>query len=259
MSVSTLRLSLRLRAPTVAAAAFGLIAMIVMVGALFPAVGDSFGKLDLPEGVGNLLGGADYGSIRGFLNAEVTSILGPLVVAAVAITSAASVAGEEEAGILTLVLAHPLTRTRFLLARAAAVAVATSVMGGAAFAGLVVGVALAGGGIGIGDLAAEAVHLAFLGFVLGAVALALGGTTGRRSVAVGGAAGFAVLTFLINSFAPLVHVIAWLRYLSPFYYYSGSDPLTNGIDVGDLLILGATAVVFTGLAVAAFRNRDVRG
>ncbi|MBK8295105.1 MAG: hypothetical protein IPK93_10165 [Solirubrobacterales bacterium] len=108
-------------------------------------------------------------------------------------------------------------------------------------------------------LAAEAVHLAFLGFVFGAVSLAVGGTTGRRGIAVGGAAGFAVLTFLINSFAPLVHVIAWLRYFSPFHYYSGSDPLTNGFDVGDLFILGATAVVFTGLAVAAFRTSDLRG
>jgi hypothetical protein len=45
--------------------------------------------------------------------------------------------------------------------------------------------------------------------------------TERLSKDYAGAAGFAVLGFLVNGFAPLIEAIAWLKYVSPFYYYSG--------------------------------------
>ena len=109
--------------------------------------------------------------------------------------------------------------------------------------GLLAGVAVAGGGIGVGDMAALALHLAFFGFTLGAIALALAGLTGRKPVAIGAAAAVGVLGFLINGFAPLVDGLTWLKYVSPFYYYSGHDPLGSGIDVVDLAVLGAAAVI----------------
>jgi ABC-2 type transport system permease protein len=125
--------------------------------------------------------------------------------------------------------------------------------------GLLLGVALAGGGISLAHMAAFAVHLAFFGLAIGAVALAIGAGTGRRALAGGVAAGVGVLGWLINGFAPLVGALDWLKYLSPFYYYAGHDPLTQGIDVGDLAVLGAAAIVLTALAMVAFERRDLRG
>ena len=58
---------------------------------------------------------------------------------------------------------------------------------------------------------------------------------------------------------PLVGGIAWLKYLSPFYYYAGHDPLRRGIDAVDLVVLGALALVLTALGTAAFERRDLRG
>ena len=54
----------------------------------------------------------------------------------------------------------------------------------------------------------------------------------------GVAAGVAIVGWLINGFAPLVGAIAWLKYLSLFYYYAGNDPLTRGVDIADLVVLG---------------------
>ena len=120
MNVPTLQLSLRLAARTTLSAAIGMALVILMVGALFPAVGGSIGKLDLPEGVADLLGGADYGSLTGWMRSEIGAVYGPLVVAATAITAAAgSTAGEEQDGILGLVLAHPVDRSRLIVAKAA--------------------------------------------------------------------------------------------------------------------------------------------
>lgn len=81
---------------------------MLAVGALFPAVGHSIGKLSIPKGVAQLLGGADYGTITGWYRSEIGAVYRPLVIAALAITAAsACTAGEEEDRILGLVLAHP--------------------------------------------------------------------------------------------------------------------------------------------------------
>jgi ABC-2 type transport system permease protein len=116
-------MTLRLRLPFAASAVFGLIAVLLAVGALFPAVGHSIGKLSIPKGVAQLLGGADYGTITGWYRTEMGAIYGPLLIAAVAIIGAsASTAGEEEDRILGLVLAHPIERSRLIVAKAAALA-----------------------------------------------------------------------------------------------------------------------------------------
>ena len=259
MSAATFAMAVRLRIRSTVLTALGMAAVILMVGALFPSVGDSIGKLDVPEGVAELLGGADYGTIAGWMRSEIGAVYGPLVIAATAITAAAgSTAGEEESGVLGLVLSHPIGRSRLMLEKAAAVALGALTVAVGTLLGLIAGVAVAGGGISLSHQVALVVHLAFFGFAIGALALALAGVTGRRAVAAGGAGAFVLLSFLINGFAPLVDGITWLKYVSPFYYYAGHDPLGNGVDLGDLALLAAGATVLTAIAVAGFRQRDLR-
>jgi ABC-2 type transport system permease protein len=260
MSVPTFLLALRLRTVSTAVTALGMFAVIVMVGALFPAVGGSIGKLDLPDGVTDLLGGADYGTLAGWMRSEIGAIYGPLVIAGVAISAAASLtAGEEEDGILGIVLSHPLTRSGLVLAKAAAVAIAVLVIAFGTWVGLVVGVAIGGGGVAIEDLSALSIHLVFFGWTLGALALAIAAATGRKAAAIGGAAGFGLVAFLINGFAPLVDGLSWLKYLSPFYYYAGNDPIGNGVDTGHLAVLAAATAALVVAGAVAIGRRDLRG
>lgn len=259
MSWPATKMTLRLRLPLAASAVFGLIAVLLAVGALFPAIGHSIGKLSIPTGVSQLLGGADYGTITGWYRSEIGSVYGPLLIAAVAIMSAsASTAGEEEDRVLGLLLAHPVERSRLIVAKAAAIATIVVMVAVACWVGLIAGVALAGGGIGVGHLAAFCLQLAFFGFATGAVALALGAGTGRRSLANGVAAGVAIIGWLINGFAPLVSAISWLKYLSLFHYYEGNDPLTHGVDIADVIVLGAVGLLLTAVAAISIEHRDLR-
>jgi ABC-2 type transport system permease protein len=259
MRRAAFEMELRLRVRIVIAAACAIIAMCVGVGALFPSLGNTIGKLHLPKGVSDLLGGADYSTLSGWMKSEIVSILGPVIVAGVAITSAAaSTAGEEQERITALLLAHPVPRARLLLAKAAAIAAALLLLGFATFSGLIAGVAVGGGGVGAGDIAAQSLHLVFLGFAFGGLALALGASTGERTLASGGAAGVAGAMFLINGFAPVVHAISWLRYFTVFHYYSGHDPLTRGVDVGDLAVLAGLTAALVAVAVVGIRRRDIR-
>ncbi|MGZ4239963.1 MAG: ABC transporter permease subunit [Solirubrobacteraceae bacterium] len=181
-------------------------------------------------------------------------MIGALAISA----AAASTAGEEEDRILTLVLGHPLGRSRLVGARAVAAATVVVAVAVATGVGMLAGVALGGGGISAGNIAAFSLQLAFFGFATGAIALALGAGTGRRTVAVGIAAAVAILGWLINGFAPLVSGLSWLKYLSLFYYYAGHDPLTGGADIGGIIVLAAVAIAFAVVAVVAFERRDLR-
>ena len=259
MSAPTFLLALRLRRVAVAVTALSMATVILMIGALFPAAGASIGRLELPEGVSDLLGGADYGTIVGWMRSEVGAVNGPLVIAVTAITSAVALtAGEEEDGILSLTLAHPIERWRLVVSTAAAVATAIFVVALGTLVGLVAGVAVAGGGIALGNLCALALHLALFGCAVGALALALAATPGRKAIASGGAAAYTVVGFLINGFAPLVAGLGWLKYLSPFHYYAGDDPIGHGVDLGSLAVLAAAAIVLTAVAAVQFGRRDLR-
>ncbi len=64
---------------------------------------------------------------------------------------------------------------------------------------------------------------------------------------------------LVNGFAPLVDAIAWLEYVSPFYYYEEHDPIVNGVEPVDLVVLAVAAATLTVVAVLGMRRRDLRG
>lgn len=260
MNWPTIRIALRLRLSSAVSAAIGLIAVMAAVGALFPSVGHSIGTLNVPSSVENLLGGADYGTVTGWFRSEIAVIYGPLVIGALAITGAsATTAGEEEDRILALVLAYPVSRSRLVTAKSVAIATIVLIIALATWIGLIVGVALAGGGITIAHITALAVQLAFFGLATGALAIALAAGTGRRSLATGVAAGIAILSWLINSFAPLITGIGWLKYLSLFYYYAGHDPLTRGVDIPGVIVLGLVTLLLTGAGVFGIERRDLNG
>ena len=54
-----------------------------------------------------------------------------------------------------------------------------------------------------------------------------------------------------------MEAIAWSRDVSPFHYYSGGQPLVNGWQLADGLILLAATVGLVALGVVGFRRRDV--
>ncbi len=144
------------------------------------------------------------------------------------------------------------------MAKAVAVAAIVVVIAFAVWIGLLAGVAVGGGGISGSHITALAVQLGVFGLASGAVALAIGAGTGRRALANGGAAAVAILGWLVNSFAPLASSVSWLKYLAPFYYYAGHDPLGHGVDVTGLVVLGVLTLALLAAAVVTFDRRDLR-
>jgi ABC-2 type transport system permease protein len=212
-----------------------------------------------PEGLLEAFNYSDLTTAAGYLGSSVYGLLIPLLVAVLAIAAGTrAIAGDEDAGTLDLVLAHPVGRTRLALERFAAVALGVAVVVlllGLAMIGLSTVVEFAG--VGVAEFAAVSVHLALFGFAFGALSFAIGAASGRKGVALAGSAGFAVLSYLANAVFPQVEGLAWARNLSPFHWYLGGSPLVNGVQVSGVLLLLGAAVVLVAAGTWAFGRRDI--
>jgi ABC-2 type transport system permease protein len=239
---------------------------IAAVGVLYAAFYPSMANPDMaaameafPEGMLDALGFTDLTSPAGYLGGTTYGLLGPVLMIIFASTlGARAIAGEEEAGRLDVLLAHPIDRGSVVVQRAGALLVALAVAGIALF---LVMTAAAGPAqyaeIGAGNLGAATVQLVLLGTFFGALALSVGALTGRRELALAAVASIGVATYFANTLGPSVEAIAWSRDLSPFRYYSGGQPLVNGWQLADGLVLLLAAVVLVAIGVVGFRRRDV--
>ena len=201
----------------------------------------------------------DLASAAGYVGSSVYGLLIPLLVAVFAIAyGTRALAGDEEAGTLDLLLAHPVSRVRTALSRFAALCTALAVVGAVLLLAML---AISGpadlGSITPGEFAAATLQLVLFGALLGALAFAVGAATGRKALAIGVTAGVAVLGYLANGVFPQVRGLAWTRDVSPWHWYLGGEPLKNGLQVGDSLLLLGVTVVLVLCGTWLFNRRDV--
>lgn len=233
--------------------------LTVGVCLMFDGLRETLAKIseDLPEGISRLFGDLDMGTPTGWISAELLSFTYPFVLVAVAVVlGVAAVAGEQKRHTLDLLLSAPVSRRHVVAAKAAAmvsVVVAVAVVWGA---GLLVGSALAGLGLGLGRVAAALAHLALLAVFFGAVALALGSVVSSRA-ASGASAALVVASYFVESFLPLSDGLRPWAAVSPWHYYSASLPLANGADAVHLAALASSSVLALLAAALLVDRREV--
>jgi ABC-2 type transport system permease protein len=212
-----------------------------------------------PQDVLAALNYTDMATPQGYLGGAVYGLLVPLLVAVFAIAwGARSVAGDEDAGTLDLVLAHPVSRRSLALQRFCGLLAGVVVVGAVLFAAMVaVRGAFDLGDVSTGGFLAINLHLVLFGVWFGALAFAVGAATGSKAAALGAGAGVAVLAYLANSVFPQVGALTWTRDISPFHWYLGGYPLSNGVQPGGVAALLITAVVLVTAGTVLFTRRDL--
>jgi ABC-2 type transport system permease protein len=58
---------------------------------------------------------------------------------------------------------------------------------------------------------------------------------------------------------PRVAALGWTRTSSPFHWYLGGDPLTNGVQWGGTAAPAVTTVVLVAVGTLGFGRRDIGG
>jgi ABC-2 type transport system permease protein len=233
-------------------------ALGLLLVALFPSIRETLEGAELPDWWAAFGGQAGYLTPPGFLAAEFFTSVPVILMIFALIAGTGATAGEESAGTLDLLLAHPVRRRRVILEKAAGI-------------GLALTVALLAGGLGIfaGQLLVEfelsqwrilaslVLTLPLLWFFL-AVALFAGAWLPNRAAAVALSTLLAVASYVLDMMAVLVEWLRGWERAQPFWWADVSAVLMG--DWSDVwrpfALLGATGVVLAA-AVLLFERRDI--
>ena len=173
-----------------------------------------------------------------------------------AISASGSGRGDEERGLVEQWLAAGVGRARYLITRVAVFAAIATVVIGA----MQLSILLSAGGepLSAGDLVAMGVNLLAATLCCYGIALVIAQLVTTRRAAGGIAAGLFIALFLINGAGRTADIGA-VRWLSPFYLFERSRPLTEGGAL-DLVSIGAllgAGVVLLAVGVVTFARRDL--
>ena len=242
----------------------GTLALGSLVVAIYPTIRDSEPFQELlrraPRGIMALVG-IDPRIITtgiGFVQAQLYTVVAPVVALSFAIQAGASAtASEEESGTADLLFSLPVQRYRVILARFAALALLTLAIVAALALTLLIGNATVDLGLPLEGIIGVTLSLWLLAIFHGALAMVVGGWRGRRTVAGGVTVAFAFASFFLQGLAPLVGWLRPLARLTPFHWYHAGNPVKDGAGSGAATLAIATLAMLA-LAVVAFQRRDLR-
>lgn len=244
----------------------GVAVYAVMICAIWPTVRDSPSLLaamrDYPEALKEVFGGdaAGFATAAGFLNAELFSMMVPLFLAVFAIGFAAgTTGGDEERGLVDLVLSHPVRRTRVVVEKVGALVVGLVVVTGVTAVALGVAGAMVDLGVPVGNVVAACAGAGLVGLVAGAFALCVGLAHGTRGAAIGAASVVLGLAYLLQILSGFVDGFHPFRWASPLYVADATVPLANGWPVARFLALVAVSALLVAVGAGRFVRRDLRG
>jgi ABC-2 type transport system permease protein len=244
----------------------GLVGYTAMIIAIWPIVDDNeeFQQLaeSYPEALQAAFGGSGgfeaFTTPPGFLDGYLFSMILPLLlVGLAAATGAGLLAGEEERGLLDLLLSNPVSRARVVWEKSLVVVLSLLAMA------VILDVLVAAAGplvdldVGIGELAAATLGSVLYGALHGQIALLSGAVRGAKGLALGIAWGVALVGYAMDVIATLADSLSWLRWASPFSWATADDPIRNGVPAQYALLVGAIAVLVAA-TLAAFERHDLR-
>ncbi|MFQ5400995.1 MAG: ABC transporter permease subunit [Anaerolineae bacterium] len=239
----------------------GLYSLLVMLSYLQLAeTMKAFNLQDIPlyQAFGDF---SDLATFEGFFAAQILTYF-PIMASIYGLSTATStLAGEEDAGTLELILAMPLKRWQIVTAKALAIATSLFLIVSLSSIGVIVGYALVQDQV---DTAVEAVDMVRatinvwpISLLFAMIGLFLGAYLPSRRLATTLASVFLAVSYLGNNLAAIIESLETVQPLLPFYYFGGKEVIATGVDVSDLLTLLGAAVVFFALALLSFQRRNI--
>lgn len=264
MAVEIARRGLRDHRRALVGWCLGVAAYVAMIAAIFPSIEGSPDLDELiasyPDVLKSLFGITGTGNIAsgaGFLDAELFSFMLPLLILVLAISSGArTLAGEEDAGRLELVLAYPVQRRSAVVAKALAVALEVLLACVAATLAILAFDVIVGLDLSLRHVAGAFASLVALGLFYGWLSLAVGAAYPSRALALGIAAGAAAVSYLVGGLHDLAGWLDPFRFLSPFWLV-GQSPLQGGTDLVGVVVVLAAAIVVVALGATLVERRDL--
>lgn len=170
--------------------------------------------------------------------------------------------GDEEAGRLDLILAHPVSRASLFWGRVLGFTVATLAILFVSWLGLVLPMGFTSMNLGWGEVALPFLSLFGVLMAFGVVALLLSLLLPSRNAAAMTAGFVLVASYIVTSLDRMLQMqgnisLKTVVKLTPLYYYEGGNAI-GGLNLGWLIGLLAASAILAALAAWRFQRRDIR-
>ena len=243
--------------------AVGTVVLTLAVVAVYPLLAASSDLqsfiTDFPPEVMDLFGvdPATFLTGAGFLQGQLYTLIGPIMVIGLGATAAAAAtAREEQTGTMDVLLSMPVSRTWVMLHKSAVVAVSVLVVPVTMALVMVAANPIFDLGLSISGIIAANLGLAGLGLIFAAFALMIAAFSGSVPMTTGITLLVAVLSWFTSAFSG---IFSWLEIpskVSPFSWYAEDLPLLGGFPLSFVWLgIGIAALIVAG--VALFAHRDI--
>ena len=240
----------------------GIIVTDLIMASFFPTVKKMSGLMDqyaeaLPKEISIWFGDlSSIGTAEGFLNVELFSFMFPFAFIAYAITVGTNIiAGEEKNKTIDILISNPIKRSNLIIQKFLAMGTLITIFCIITWIGFVLANPIMK--VNLFNLAQMCINLALIAIFFGSIAILIGSITGKTGVSTGLSGGIAFITFLINGLAKLSTDFEPIKYISPFFYYSDSNALINGVNIIHLLILVSSVALIIYLSIYFYKDRDL--
>lgn len=239
--------------------ASSLAAVSVIYISYYPAIGaDEMAAMidSLPRQMVDALGYDAIGTAPGYLTSTIYGLLGPILLLVHGLALGARwIAGQEEDGTLELELTAPVSRRQVYAGRLIALLVDLTALIATLTTVVLLLTLLLDLDVDVTGVLAGGVGLLLLVLAFAVTAFAIGAATGRRALALGVAAGLAVIAYMLQALGPVVGA-DWMTTVSPFAWFVDTNPLVDGFHPHWWRLVGVAVVAgFAGLW--GFERRDL--
>jgi ABC-2 type transport system permease protein len=178
----------------------------------------------------------------------------------VVVSGAGATRGDEDRGLVDEWISAGVSPVRYLVARTVGFVAAAAIAIAGTSAAIDAGAISAGAPLDL--VAVTEVSVALLAVVIAtyAIVVVIGQLTSSRGATIGASTTVLLVMFFINSLGRSIDSLHQLaRFVSPFYYYDRSNPLTPGgsFDAWGTVGLFVFAAVLFGVAAWLMRRRDL--
>lgn len=238
--------------------------LTILIYPSFEAQGEAFGQSleNMPEPIAQLLVGetTEIFSPAGYLNSQLFVSFIPFLFIIFGINrGSATIVAEEDDGTMDLLLSYPISRQAVVFQKFLGLLTVTATLSLVLWGSVVIGVLIIGMDITIMGITNIIFSNFLLALLFATLSMFVGCAKSNRSVSVGLSSLLAIASYMANALAPVVSWIEPTRWLSPFYYYIGADPLLNGLNPVHTLVLFSSIIVLLAASLFTFSRRDIAG
>ena len=199
----------------------------------------------------------DFGTFKGYYAIECGNVLGMGASFFAALIAASALSKEEKDRTAEFLLTHPVTRTRVVAGKLAAVAVQIVVLNAAIFAVALVATLAIGESVPWTEIGL--LHLAYLLLQIVLAGICFGISAFIRKGGAGIGIGIAAAAYFLNIIANITESARFLKYVTPWGFCDGSDIAANAsLEWGKVAIGLALCALCVAAAFVKYRKKDIR-